>query len=815
MINIFQLADNDQSIYYLGEIFGNVGMALSGTGSPLLSVMFKVFNTALLALGALMVAYVTIVGVMATAHEGEFLGKKWHSLWVPIRTVAGIAALFPTGSGYCGIQIVFMWIIVQGIAAADVVWSTTVDYMTKSGVITAAPPPATDAAGQLPQAIKSIFAGLVCQSFITKINANDENKVAHSSLCSSADPDNGNPPTQCSTSGGSGTPVAYGFGRSLKPGEQGADPSAICGYVAWNASLGNNKPVDPNMRAALQQAIQSIVPTLELIADNLVKQAINDPNCWSSPPCPPGITSSGCYFKKYLGLSLSNNSQCIINNPTAAANSLFAYAGSNFVTNAAVALQGYGANYANSATALSATNTSGSSSTNIGNPTPSGTNQTYTRARANGWIFAGAFYYYIANNNNSSQGNLADFIQLLGNGVNQYQAAAGVKSSKPPVGMTPYDTNNPAVNQYTDLVGSNAVPATANIYTMAQSVADGINTAAMNAASAGGGIGAGSGAATEGGGGEGSGPASAMSSVAFDTMHHWMTMIAPANSTQNPIVTIQSFGESLLIAAEVLFWVFFAVVLLLGFAQTKVYALGFTLNWGEGIAGAVLLYLIPIVFFLLAYLITIGALFGIYVPLIPYMLFAFGVIGWFIACIEAMIAAPIVALGMMSPGGQHEILGRAEPATMILLNLFLRPTLMVFGMMSGMLLSYVVIQFINAAFYNVVASIIGGTSMGLIEVFLFIMAYAGLVVTALNKCFSLIYLIPDKTLRWIGAQAETYGEAEALEQVKGKIHAGGEAATGAAKGVGGQGASSAQSGVKRMQRKGEKKHPGVEGHKKE
>src|SRR5688500_18872811 len=123
MINVFTIAVNDQSIYYLGRIFGNVGTVLPGTGPAILSAMFKVFNTAMLAVGSLIVTYTTVVGVLNTAAEGEFLGKHWHSIWVPLRTVIGIAGLFPTSSGYSAIQIVMMWVIMQGVGAADSVWT--------------------------------------------------------------------------------------------------------------------------------------------------------------------------------------------------------------------------------------------------------------------------------------------------------------------------------------------------------------------------------------------------------------------------------------------------------------------------------------------------------------------------------------------------------------------------------------------------------------------------------------------------------------------------------------------------------------------
>ena len=121
-MNIFDPAINDQSIYYLGRIFGVVGSVIpksnfpSGEAPPvILSEMFGVLNGVALTIGVLVVTYTTVVGLFATAAEGEFLGKKWSGIWVPIRTVIGIAGLFPSSNGYCAIQVVLMWFILQGV----------------------------------------------------------------------------------------------------------------------------------------------------------------------------------------------------------------------------------------------------------------------------------------------------------------------------------------------------------------------------------------------------------------------------------------------------------------------------------------------------------------------------------------------------------------------------------------------------------------------------------------------------------------------------------------------------------------------------
>ena len=54
-----------------------------------------------------------------------------------------------------------------------------------------------------------------------------------------------------------------------------------------------------------------------------------------------------------------------------------------------------------------------------------------------------------------------------------------------------------------------------------------------------------------------------------------------------------------------------------------------------------------------------GILLGVYLPFLPYLLFLFGVMGWLIAVIEAMVAAPLVAMGVTHPEG-HDLLGRVS-----------------------------------------------------------------------------------------------------------------------------------------------------------
>jgi len=162
-MNLFTIPANDQSIFYLGQIFGNIGGVLPVTNGPLLlGVMFKVLNTAALSVGAMIVVYTTVAGLLSTASEGEFLGKKWSGLWVPIRTVLGIIGLFPSSGGYCAIQVIIMWLILQGVGLADTLWTTVLTFMEQNGGSPYASVSFPDVNAKIKPDMQRLFTGLVC-----------------------------------------------------------------------------------------------------------------------------------------------------------------------------------------------------------------------------------------------------------------------------------------------------------------------------------------------------------------------------------------------------------------------------------------------------------------------------------------------------------------------------------------------------------------------------------------------------------------------------------------------------------------------------
>jgi conjugal transfer/type IV secretion protein DotA/TraY len=181
---------------------------------------------------------------------------------------------------------------------------------------------------------------------------------------------------------------------------------------------------------------------------------------------------------------------------------------------------------------------------------------------------------------------------------------------------------------------------------------------------------------------------------------------------------------------------------------------------------------LPIAAFVLISIFTTGIQFALLIPLMPYILFWAGQIAWLLGAIEGVVAAPIIMLGLATPGG-HDFMGHTVPAVKMLLGVVFRPVLMVIGMVTGILLTYVVIHFSAQGFHTVLNLLLNNFSnadqsaMGVLML-IATLTYGTLMVMAFTKCFSPIYQIPEKVMQWVGGQADRAGQEE-LQQVSGAV----------------------------------------------
>lgn len=196
-----------------------------------------------------------------------------------------------------------------------------------------------------------------------------------------------------------------------------------------------------------------------------------------------------------------------------------------------------------------------------------------------------------------------------------------------------------------------------------------------------------------------------------------------------------------------------------------------------------LMYL-PILFVILSLIFINGIMFSLVLPLAPFFFFWAGKIAWLLLIVEALVAAPFVALGMVYPEG-HEVFGKSQPGIQMAVNLFFRPALMIIGLVTSVTLTYVVVKCSAQAFHGIIGSMnfiaanydatsnLSSGVIALCSIFVFVSFLA----IVFNKCFSIIYLLPDKVLQWVGhSGGERAGEQE-FQQIKSGAEGGAQQAS--------------------------------------
>jgi conjugal transfer/type IV secretion protein DotA/TraY len=180
------------------------------------------------------------------------------------------------------------------------------------------------------------------------------------------------------------------------------------------------------------------------------------------------------------------------------------------------------------------------------------------------------------------------------------------------------------------------------------------------------------------------------------------------------------------------------------------------------------------------------------VPFLPFLYFFFQVGGWIKGLFEAMVGVPLWALAHIRIDGE----GLPGPAALqgyfMIFELFLRPILTIFGLVGGIAIFAAQVQVLNEIFSLVTSNVTGfdqsganvltpgqpgwfGYFRGYVDQLFYTVIYAIIVYMLGTGCFKLVYMIPDKTLRWMGQSFESFGDEigqSGPEGLVGKMYAG-------------------------------------------
>lgn len=893
LTNAFSFAPppSDRSIQFLSNIFGIVDGVLAGTGSQIFGNMMSVFNAAVLALGSIVVMYTLMIGTMNTAHEGEFLGRKWSSIWIPFRCSLGMVLIIPKASGYCVMQVFMMWVVVQGIGAADKIWNSALDYLNRGGKIVQAQMGSQQilhafVAKQDPTFIgaSAIFTGQVCMASAQRILEKTREEYLYLANLNQGpcfEPIDYNWKMFCEN------PVPD-FLDSVSTIHFQQSHELLSKETSYQLPMPNfNALWVPSIYAQLNGMCGSIhwndAKNLDLDAKTLKNLMFNDEQIQSF-----GMSRAIAIAQMYDNLKVLSYA-VIENNPKLSKNLVM----DNSVSSIANLQYGVPQNelgetcseYHDSVACsfwqsakdrpLSGVLFSGNEFLNViasyeglMMPVLNLANEIknedqFKKARnfinetkQSGWMFAGSYFfnlvnltgpvskvsltkdynsgldasqfYQIPNCEERSSKKTGDFCWFLKDisvsrheewKIKEMLEGGGSKvggsdcqqnlSLSSPGSFQPTQGYIQPIGKFSDGACSSTVlgfignsyffhlPSQAGLNPMTlpdfpmmfarmmpPKNFEEKNAPCLNKVEFAG-VKWCSGNFFSGGV---SHVFNQLLGAIMQTIGNLMGLainiliVVPlkvcvwpqmqyamqtlSHLSNNPIVDLANMGA--------------------GFIQSTLYSYLATLAVsGLGafpLMGNVILILLaflsPLYTAWLSYFVSIGFTTCYYIPLLPYLIFTFGVIAWLFSVIEAMVAAPIMALGVSNPEGEG-ILGKGEHGLMLLVNVFLRPSMMVIGFITAIALTYISIWVLNAGFdiaagfLKVNSSEMAKTGMGyeniygiewgdfpfaqLLGCMFYVVIYIGLYLTIIQKTFTLIFLLPDKVLRWIGGHPETIG----------------------------------------------------------
>lgn len=693
--NFFTVAHKDVSVGILQSIFGHITGIFDGAAPGILNTMFREFNLAIMVLSLFVIVYVVIISIINTAHQGEFLGKKLDSMWVPLRLIAGFCLVVPFPCGYSAIQWIMMWVVLQGVGAADSLWNSVCKYLSQSHT--------TLMSTAMSQGQFSIDSVKKSRDLLNVLVSMHRAKGYM---------------TKSTFEGGKNIGYTfYLYNRSTE-----AIPVKL-GTVKWP----NPQNSTDNAQAeAISTGMYNMVQTLDKTAQQIVDNSFpKDANGDVDEPNPLLAT---------LGYLQSQQMDAIAKEQEKHENEQQSKPKDKF----------------------------------------------WDEASTGGWMTAGMYYYDIANKNNDAS---AKAIDIMNNDATGEKIQSYYNWSLVSINQNPNDSSY-VKSIYNDATGADFLNQSVISDFKKKSKSKGISAL-----------------------------------LTKRLIEPILKVITLGNTVSgDPLIFIQMLG-SFILSTVISVW---GIIMIGLVALAAVVAAGS--YWVPAIATVyhVGVMLVMPAIMLLATLFGVAVFMTFYIPMIPYIVFTFAAIGWMIAVFETMLAAPMVAIGLADPHAQHEVLGRAEPALQMLANVFLRPSLMIFGLIGGMILAKAAVKLVYKTFFALSIKILFATwwhaivqsliAQGLLRTAInpmgdlilgsasisksvvpliiaivanpgdvdialgvsFIVAIIGLVVmlcmlvlidiAIINRCFSLIHIVPDRILSWLGWQSQFGQYSQTPEQ---------------------------------------------------
>ncbi|MEC4683080.1 MAG: DotA/TraY family protein [Nitrospirota bacterium] len=684
-------SNSDLSVQLLDKIFGAGWQSFGGNPSGFFQTILGIFDSALFAVVAVIGVYSLMMGITEAAHDGVPLGKRY-SKWMPFRIVAAGAFLAPVSNGISIVQAVFLWIAGMGVGLADQVWAAGTQYLVQSG------PAVVYSMDTGTELAKNALHSLVCQAWVN----NNYYYVAQGKQTDM----NGNPLspppsnwiTENSTSGTFTitNPQSTGYGSYFGASPGGSVTTNVTEGVSFDGSTGTGIP--PQACGAFTYGYNSSTPGSSLMSSaqaNALKQMLSTlaplANAIVGTPTASGTPASGAPT---------------LPDPSPLFNAVNAY--QNAVAKAAASVASQGSN----ATAL---------------------NQWQATAQQAGWLSAGSFYYSFSHQNQKLSALVSKKWSYQGVAVDAFANIPGNGTFSLKNTLSSVDGYTKILEQAGNFAGNPPTPA--QMATASGTVSTGSSMWAKFL--------------------------NLISSPFTGLVTSYATM-----TTENgdPLLTMQSYGNTVIDTAEAIAVATTAAAAATGAVKNGTKGLSHIPTIGgvigavggafSGASSAALKSVLPLIYAVIFSLIVFGAGLAYISPMLPFIFFNWGVLIWTLILLEGLIAIPLWGIAHANPEGEGFISAEAKAGYLKVLDVLIRPSLLVLGFFMVFELSDALMFLINNGFGAMVAGITAGSLTGIVGMLSLLLGVNILMIGGMSKLFHFSFVsLPGQVLSWVGAHA--------------------------------------------------------------
>lgn len=712
-------ACTDRSVSMLRDIFGPVIDALVQGTDPntvaasanVIATMMSFFNSGILVIGSLIVSYIAVMGITNTAADGEAMGKSWSSLWTPVRIVAGGAVLLPTASGYSFIQLVVLLFSLWGVGFANGTFKAgmAIGILSPNGVVQGVNDP-----GQfygLRDFAKQYLAASYCAKAANILYRAADGTGPQVMANGTAD--------KTMTKSGRTEYTFYIKDRNTVTNLAGGEP--FCGTVKIATYAAQPSNDATGIETALEQLRTSTQTAKVTAAAAMMVQLDGWVNTWPNRMGDAGWTSvDSTRFNEIVNTAEQSVATALM---------------AQMSTNETGIKTGF-SSFADSLT-------------------------------AEGWSMAGGWFQRVGEVRGKISSTLAESV----GSVTQPSLSALPSDAAASELTTSVTTVTEAINKKAE-VKANFKPSTNGLNDltnlMPTDAKSDINIGSLQ-----------------------NDFDSKISLYINGLMESMVQMVTGAGGTGvTPLCgTAGTMGGSLnrmkcvgdyltvaragIGAADVAIKSSATALRVIAGALSSVKGVGTGLDLDK-VATPLWDWVLEVPIKWLAvmasYIEPMAFYFGVFLPSLPYTIFMVVVVGWVLAVVQSLIAAPLWAVMHMTP--DRTFIGSQSQGYLLLLSLFARPALAVVGLFAAILVSDPIIDFIAKGFFSMRGAVVTSTgTVGTIASFLtfvwWFMVFGITLLPVLYMTFGLPQILPDHVLKWIGAGISDLGETNAVSQMRG------------------------------------------------